>query len=232
MKTELLQFYYSPLNHKIMKIGIIGSGKIGGTIGTHWAQAGHEVFFSSRHPETLRDLAKQAGSNAQYGSIEAAAAFGEVLLISIPFGKIGELRQKIGSQAGKVIIETNNYYPVRDGLGPGVEMQASGQRESEWTASYFPEASVAKAFNTISFRVFQTQAFAQPQRVAVPYAAQDERAKTMTQDLIESIGFDTVYVGTLSETAVMQPDGVVYVKAIGKESLQKLIDAAIAEVHQ
>jgi predicted dinucleotide-binding enzyme len=78
-----------------MKIGIIGSGHIGGALGPLWAKAGHEVFYSSRHPDQLQDLVRRTGPKAQAGSLEAAAGFGEVILLAVPFGALPELGPRI-----------------------------------------------------------------------------------------------------------------------------------------
>lgn len=96
-----------------MKIGIIGSGNIGGNLGKHWIKAGHEVMFSSRHPEELKPMASEVG--AQTGTTIEAAAFGEVILLAIPFGKVPELAQEIGSLDRKILIDAGNPYPHRDG---------------------------------------------------------------------------------------------------------------------
>lgn len=92
-----------------MKIGIIGSGHIGGTLGVLWAKAGHEVFFSSRHPDQLADLVKRAGPSARAGTPREAAAFGEVILISVPYGALPEVGRDLASAlTGKVVLETGN----------------------------------------------------------------------------------------------------------------------------
>src|SRR5580765_4272898 len=99
-----------------MKIGIIGSGNIGGTLGVLWAKAGYEVFFSSRHPDELGDLVKRAGPSAQAGMPREAAAFGEVVLISVPYGAVPQVGRDFATElAGKVVLETGNPYPSRDG---------------------------------------------------------------------------------------------------------------------
>ena len=77
-----------------MKIGVIGSGNIGGTLGRHWAKAGHEVMFSSRKPEELKLMAAEVG--AQTGTVQESATFGDVTLLAIPLGKIPDLAQRIG----------------------------------------------------------------------------------------------------------------------------------------
>ena len=163
--------------NKIFKIGIIGSGNIGGTLGQHFAKAGHHVMFSSRNPDQLRPLVEQSGDKASVGTIEEAFIFGEVVLFAFPFGRVPEVAEKVGDAKGKIIIDANNYYPGRDGDLPGEEMKEKGLLESEWTASYFPGAHIVKAFNTIYFKRLETKAFAERNRLGVVYTAQDEQGK-------------------------------------------------------
>src|SRR4051812_26976741 len=99
-----------------MKIGIIGSGHIGGAIGPLWAKAGHDVFFSSRHPDELVPLVEKTGPRAQGGSIEDAARFGEAVLLAIPYGGIVKLGPVLAPLLeGKVVLDAGNPYPGRDG---------------------------------------------------------------------------------------------------------------------
>lgn len=108
-----------------MKIGIIGSGSIGGSLGRLWARAGHQVFFSSRHPEELTDLVAQAGKGAQTGTMEEAIAFADILLEAIPFAASLEL--PANALADKMLITASNYYPERDGE---IELDAPGTFDS------------------------------------------------------------------------------------------------------
>ena len=211
------------MGNKKYNLGIIGSGNIGGTLGKHFAKAGHQVMFSSRHPEQLMDLAADAGENARAGSIEEAAAFGEVILLSIPFGKTPETRQKIGALEGKILIDTNNYYPNRDGGAPGEEMAEKGLNETEWTASYFSGASVVKAFNTIYYVTLGTRAFPDGERMAIPYAASNSDSKATIETLLDDIGFDAVWVGELSESEIMQPDKKLYTLELTAPELKVLL---------
>lgn len=92
-----------------MKIGILGSGAIGGTLGKLWAQAGHDVLFSSRHPETLASLVAQAGSRTHAGTVAQAASFGDVILLAVSYGTLGEaLREINGKLNGKIVIDATN----------------------------------------------------------------------------------------------------------------------------
>lgn len=205
------------------KIGIIGSGNIGGGLGKHLAKAGHSVMFSSRNPQELQPLAEEAGPNAQVGTVEEAAEFGEVLLLAYPFGKTPEVSKQVADPAGKVLIDANNYYPGRDGQQPGKEMQEKGLLESEWTASYFPGAHVAKAFNSIPAKTLADRAFDEGVPLAVPYGAADEQAREALEAILASIGFVGVYLGDLSRTKIAQPDEKLYGKQASAEEIRKLI---------
>ena len=109
-----------------LKIGIIGSGHIGGTLARHWVKAGHEVFVSSRHPEELQGLVKELGSRAHAGTPKEAAAFGSVVLVSIPYGAMPQIGADLRAElAGKVIIDTSNPVDRRDGA-QAAEWQKKG----------------------------------------------------------------------------------------------------------
>ena len=105
-----------------MKIGVIGSGMIGGTLGQHFVKAGHEVMFSSRNPEKLKDAIKNMNNNnVSYGFPEDAAQFANVILLAIPHGKVPGVSKRIGNVDKKIIIDATNYYPKRDGIEIGKE---------------------------------------------------------------------------------------------------------------
>jgi predicted dinucleotide-binding enzyme len=102
---------------KVKKIGIIGSGNIGGTLGILLGKAGHEIFYSSRHPETLKELVKRTGSKARAGKVAEAIAFGDVIVLSLPMKAFTELDTGIKQALkGRIVIDTSNPYPERDGV--------------------------------------------------------------------------------------------------------------------
>ncbi|MBK5193700.1 MAG: NAD(P)-binding domain-containing protein [Flavobacteriaceae bacterium] len=207
-----------------MKIGVIGSGNIGGSLGKHWAQAGHEVLFSSRHPERLNDIVREAGGNSRAVSVEKAfEENADVYLLAVPFkalDKIAELYA--GEYGGKVIIDATNPYPERDGE-KAQEVRDSNRNASEYTAMKFNTARTAKAFNTIYADHLKNRAFRDSDKLAVPYAAQDQESKETTRKLIEAIGFDAVYVGDLTQTKIMDPDQKIYGKSVNRQELEKLM---------
>jgi len=195
-----------------MKIGIIGSGHIGGNFGIHLAQAGHQVMFSSRHPEQLSDLVTEAGNNAQKGTVEEAAAFGELLVLSVPFKAIEPLAQAIGEDTqGKILIDTCNPYPQRDGEVAQRVIDNPQRRQSAYTAQQFPKARIVKALNTIYYVHLKDYAFREGDaRIALPLAGDDAEARQTVSQLLSDIGFEPVDIGALNASEVMEVDQILY----------------------
>lgn len=187
-----------------MKIGIIGSGNIGAPLGRLWARAGHEVLFSSRHPEQLTDLARKAGPNARAGSAEDAADFGDVIMEAVPFGKIPEL--PVERLRGKVVLSAANYYPERDG-----KIDLGRLTQSEWVARNIPGAMLVKAFNMMQARVMEALADGGGRPgLAIFFAGDDPDARRVAAGLISDARFTPVEVGSLPEGALFQTDGPLY----------------------
>ena len=178
-----------------LKIGIIGTGKIGSALARHWIDAGHEVFVSSRHPEELQGLADELGPRAHAGTPAEAANFGEVVLVSIPYSAIPQVGAELSaSLAGKVVLDTSNPIARRDGaIADLVLQQGSGVA----TASFFPSARVVRAFNCIPAASLANQPNRQPARIAIPLTGDDAEALKVAQLLVDDAGFDGIVVGPL-----------------------------------
>ena len=177
-----------------MRIGIIGAGHIGGTLAARFIAAGHEVAISnSRGPETLAGLLE----GAQPMTAEDAERFGEVVVVSVPFGRHRELPSD--AVEGKVVIDTANYYPQRDGHIP--ELDDDGTTSSELLQAHLPGARVVKAFNAIVWTTLRDDGrpAGDPDRLGIPISGDDEQAKRTVAALIDEIGFDAVDAGTLAE---------------------------------
>ena len=131
-----------------MKIGIIGAGHIGGTIGELWTKAGHPVFFSSRHPEELKGLVERLGPLAQAGTVDQAIAFADVVFIAVPYGALPQIGRDYGkSLAGKIVLDADNAVASRDGaIADEVERDGIGVTSQK----YLPGARLVRAFNTLS----------------------------------------------------------------------------------
>ena len=207
-----------------MKIGVIGSGNIGGNLGKHWAKAGHEVLFTSRHPEKLTQLVLDAGGKSKAVSLdEAWEANADVYLLAVPFNAIDEMAEVYAGEYGnKVIIDATNPYPERDGK-MAQDVRDSNRNASEYTAMKFGTAKTSKAFNTIYAEHLRDKAFRTTDKLAIPFAAQDEESKKITQRLIEDIGFDAVYIGGLEDTHIMDPEQKIYGKSTNRNNLEEIM---------
>jgi predicted dinucleotide-binding enzyme len=196
-----------------MKIGIIGTGHIGSNLARLFANAGHTVAISnSRGPETLDELAAELGDNATAVTAEEARDFGDVVVVSIPLGKYTELPSN--GWEDKIVIDTNNYYPDRD--GHIAELDTGATTSSELLENHLPGARVVKGFNTIWFEHLKTQGNTDlplEKRRAVFIAGDDSEAKAKVAKLIEDIGFAAVDTGFLNEGGrSQQPDSSIYNK--------------------
>ncbi|MBP2831859.1 NAD(P)-binding domain-containing protein [Aquimarina sp. U1-2] len=205
-----------------MKIGIIGSGNIGGTLGQHWAKVGHEVKFSSRHPENLQSLVAHQPDKLSASTVEEAADFGEVILLATPYGMLLDVHQVVGELHNKILIDATNYYVQRDGLQMKKQMQVEGYRETQWVAKYFAGAMVSKAFNTIPAHQLKNDAFT-PENgdKIIPFAADGEESRQVTRHLIEQIGFVPFLVGSLADTKLVEPDQALYGGLLTKGDVKK-----------
>lgn len=185
-----------------MKIGIIGSGRVGGTLGRYWARAGHQIFFSSRHPTDLQKLAEEAGNGAQAGTLEQAAKFGEVVVLAIPWRNKEDL-PRLDLFKGKVVIDAMNPYSAF-----GTVMELGDSTSSEEVAKLLPGARLVKAFNTMAYGDLKSGAFRTGKDRFVIYVAGDDvDAKRVVSGLIEEIGFAPVDTGSLREGGRLQQPG-------------------------
>ena len=190
-----------------MKIGIIGAGNIGSNAAKLFAKAGHQVAISnSRGPETLDALVAQIGDNAEASTIENARDFGDVVFISIPLGKYTSL--PTNGWENKVVIDSNNYYPERDGLI--AELDSEETTSSELLEKHLPGARLVKGFNTIWFEHLKAKgdtSLPLEKRRAIFIAGDDSQAKEVVAKLIEEIGFAAVDTGFLHEGGKSQEPG-------------------------
>ena len=190
-----------------MKIGIIGAGYIGGNAAKLFTEAGHEIAIAnSRGAETLRDLVAGIGGNAKAVNVEEAAAFGDVVFVSIPFGKYKNLPENIFE--GKIVIDSNNYYPERD--GNFVELDEGVTTSSELLKDHLRGARVVKGFNTIWFEHLKTHGnkdLPLEERRAIFIAGDDQEAKSVAARLIEEIGFAAIDTGDLHGGGLRQQPG-------------------------
>jgi predicted dinucleotide-binding enzyme len=193
-----------------MRIGIIGAGNIGGTLARRLAALGHDVSIAnSRGPASLAAFAKETGARAV--SVEQAARSGDVVIISIPEKNIARLPANLfdGVSDDVVVVDTGNYYPQqRDGRIEAIE---NGSTESRWVAERIGRP-VVKAFNNIYANHLRDRGRPKgaKDRIALPVAGDDKRAKDIVIDLLDQLGFDGVDAGTLDESWKQEPGTPVY----------------------
>jgi predicted dinucleotide-binding enzyme len=184
------------------RIGIIGSGHIGGTIGGLWLKKGHPVMFSSRHPEELKQMVAELGSLAQAGAVAQAIGFGDVLFIAVPYGAIPQVGKDYSAATkGKVMLDACNAVSSRDGaIADEVEQNGIGVT----TQKYFPDARIVRAFNTMSYMVFARETNRPDPKLAVPIAGDDPQAVQVAAGLVRDAGFEPVVVGKLADARRFQ----------------------------
>jgi len=197
-------------------IGLIGSGLIGGTVARLAVGAGHQVVLSnSRGPQTLRDLVSSLGPSARAATGEEAATAGDIVLVSVPVKAYPAL--PAAALAGKVVMDTGNYYPARDGQVP--ELDEGSLTSSEYLARNLPEAKVVKVFNNIFFKHLASlpRAAGAPDRSYLPIAGDNgddgdgvESAKAVVSAFLDSIGYGAVDAGPLSQSWRQEPGTPVY----------------------
>ena len=219
LSNTLMAQAASQSESKPLKIGVIGAGKIGGTLAAHWAKAGHALMLSSRHPETLIELAKSLGPNVRVGTPKEAAAFGEVVLISVPYAATPQVGRDFAPQlAGKIVLDTGNPYPERDG-----EMAVEARRKGTGVASaeFLPGVRLVRAFNAISAQALKSEAHRAADLYAIPLAGDDAQALAVAQRLVRDAGFEPVVVGPLSRAKEFDVGSGVYVKLQTAPELRK-----------
>ncbi|NYH20189.1 NADPH-dependent F420 reductase [Paraburkholderia bryophila] len=210
-----------------MKIGILGAGFIGRAMATLAKQSGHDVMISnSRDPSTLMSTAAALG--CKLGTAEQAASFGEVVVMAVPFSQIGAL--PVAALDGKIVIDTGNYYPERDGHIAALDERST--TTSQMLAAVLPGAKVVKAFNAILAADLGTDGrpAGTPQRRALPFASDDAAAKRVVSGLMDQFGFDPVDVGALRDSWRFERAKPVYCIPFDRDGLLAGLTAAQRDV--
>jgi len=188
-----------------MTIGLIGAGHIGSQVARLAVKAGHDVVLSnSRDPQTLAGLVKELGPRARAGTPDDAAKAGDLVVVTVPLKNYREV--PVAPLAGKVVIDTNNYYPERDGHIS--ELDDESTTTSELLQAHLPTSKVVKAFNHIQAAHLTTDGLpaGSPNRRALVIAGDDAQAKATVTTLLDRFGFDVVDAGPLREGWRIQRD--------------------------
>jgi predicted dinucleotide-binding enzyme len=202
-----------------LKIGIIGSGNIGSTLGTFWAKAGHQVLFSSRNPESLKQLVESVGPQARAGTVKDAIAFGDVILIAVPYGSMAQIAKDYAKDlAGKIVMDTGNAVLARDGeIGKEAREKGVGLT----TARLLPGARVVRAFNTLGVNRLKNDANRAEGRIAIPMAGDDPEALKIASMLVRDAGFDPAVLGGLDRSRLFEQGNPLYGKEISAQEMRE-----------
>ena len=202
-----------------MKIGIIGSGNIGSTLGTLWVKAGHQVLFSSRHPENLKQLVESLGPLARAGTVEEALSFGDVVFIGVPYGAYPQLGKDYAKQfPGKIVLDAGNAVLARDGeLGK----QAREHGVALTSAKLLAGARIVRAFNIMNFRKVANLSNRPEGRLAMPIAGDDQEALKVASGLVRDAGFEPVIIGSLQRSKVFEQGGPLYVAEMSAQEMRE-----------
>jgi predicted dinucleotide-binding enzyme len=212
-----------------MKIGIIGTGNIGGALTRRFRQLGHDVSVAnSRGPDSLADLANETGAHAV--TVDEAARGKDVVVVTIPEKSVPSLPSGLfaGVPEEVVVVDTGNYYPQqRDGRIAGIE---DGATESRWVSTTLGRP-VVKAFNNIQAKHLLEHGHpaGNDQRIALPVAGDDRAAKATVMRLVDELGFDPVDAGTIDESWRQQPGTPVYGTDLDSDGVRAALAQAVRD---
>jgi 8-hydroxy-5-deazaflavin:NADPH oxidoreductase len=188
------------------KIGVVGSGRLGGAVGSLLVKAGHPVMFASRHPGELKSMVESLGSLAQAGTVAQALAFADVILLAVPYGAVPEVGEQNRWQ-GKIVLDATNAIAPRDGAIVD-EVKANGIGAT--TEKYLKGARVVRVFNFTGAGEFTRESHRKGPLMAVPLAGNDAEALSVAAGLVRDAGFDPVVVGGLSTADRFAPGGKLF----------------------
>src|SRR5690242_315678 len=204
------------------RIGVVGSGRIGSTLGGLWVKAGHEVMFSDRDPEQAKKVAGELGKGARTGTPEEAVAFGDAVLIAVPYGALPAIAKQLGGQLkGKIVIDPNNPVPARDGE-LGAQAKAKGAAIS--TAAILPGARLVRTFNSWGYMIMAREADRAAPHMAMPVASDDADALKVGLSLVRDAGFDPVPAGSLADSKAYDLGSSVSGKVMTAQELRQALN--------
>ncbi len=213
-----------PVRAATMKIGMIGSGRVGGTIGELWIKAGHDVMFSARDISEVRDLVARLGPRARAGTAREAAAFGEVVMTAVPYSALPSIgRDNAAELKGKIVIDASNPIPNRDG-----EMATAAREKGAGIASaeFLPGTRLVRAFNCVGYNSMRSEAHRAGEKLAIPVAADDQAALKAALGLIQDAGFEPVVVGGLVRAKLFDVGTPIFGKAVTAKELKAILGLA------
>jgi len=191
-----------------MRIGILGSGNVGGTLGRRWARNGHTVVFSSRTPDSreMKGLVQETGPTARAATVAETAHESEAVLLATPWPATRDAVAAAGDLSGKVLIDaTNPLLPRLDGLEVGTNT-SGGEQVAAWARG----TRVVKAFNTVGFNIMANPQF-DGAAALLFYCGDDPAAKQAVHGLAKELGFDPSDAGPLTQARLLEPFGLLWI---------------------
>ena len=206
-----------------IKIGVVGAGKLGGAVGGRWVKAGHEVFFSSRHPEALKGLVEALGPRATAGSVKDAIAFADVVLLAVPYAALPEIgRDNAAALAGKIVLDACNPIAARDG---DIAKEAMANGIGATSQKYLPGTRLVRVFNPVPYRSFDGEPARSGAPIGMPLAGDDPVAVKVASQLARDAGVEPVVV-PLSRAMDFAPGTALFAKALPVAELKRQLGIA------
>ena len=185
------------------RIGIIGAGNIGASVGGLWVKAGHSVMFSSRNPDELKDLVAKLGPLAHAGTVAQAIAYGDALFIAVPYAALPQIGADYkDALRGKIMLDATNAVPTRD--GDTITKEADTNGIGVTSQKYLAGTRLVRAFNSMGANAFESQSNRPDPKMAIPIAGDDPEAVLVAQALVRDAGFDSVLAGGLTSARKFQ----------------------------
>lgn len=207
-----------------MRIGIVGAGSHGGTIGRLWVQAGHEVMFSTRNPSELEAMAKELGPKASVGTSRQAAEFGTVVLFATPYNALPDLGRDLApALRGKIVLDATN--PPPDESNP-LSREAYANGVGETSAKYLPGTRLVRAFSATDASSISASSRRNDAKLGVPLASNDAQALQVAAQLTRDLGSIPVLTGDLSTARTFQRGGPGFRANTDAAALRKLLGLA------
>lgn len=204
-----------------LRIGMIGSGRVGSTLGPLWVKAGHEVMFSSLNIDYDRKLAESIGRGALAGTPKEAAAYGEVLFVSVPYAALPGLGRDLAAELkGKIVLDASNPVPTRDGdMAKAALVKGTGVSSAE----FLPGTRLVRVYNAVNYNRMREDAHRAGERLGIPLAGDDAQAVKMAVRLVEDAGHEPVVVGGLARARDFDYNTPVFVKHMTAAELRKAL---------
>jgi predicted dinucleotide-binding enzyme len=198
-----------------------GAGRVGGTVGELWVNAGYEVLFSSLDLEHDKALAARLGPGARAGTSKEAAAFGEVLFIAVPYAALPQVgRDLADALKNKIVLDASNPIPGRDGE---MAMEARAKGTGIASPQFLPGARLVRAFNCVGYMSMKTGAHRAGERLGIPLAADDPAALQVAVRLVQDAGFEAVVVGGLARAKDFDAGTTIFAKEMTAAKVRSIL---------